>query len=114
LSVVASDDVDFTSTTTDPSVSEQDQAVDDKPGASPKIVTPNIPRGVQLLRRQPNPSMTGEGQQSSPTRLEATSLHTSTKETVDPALLEAFANPMNRQYLLQLEASLNNFLSQSR
>jgi hypothetical protein len=28
--------------------------------------------------------------------------------------LEAFANPMNRQYLLQLEGSLNNFVTQSR
>jgi hypothetical protein len=81
---------------------------------------------VQLLRRQPNvssPSLpsshqvtartAGDARQASHVKTDSTP-HTPMKETVDPSLLEAFANPMNRQYLLQLEASLNNFVSQSR
>ena len=123
MSVTASDDVDVTSTSaaTDASVTEQDQNIDDKPITSPKRSSSNSSRGpVQLLRRQQQQSnssqsprqvsTTGDAQHPGPTRVEATSM----KETVDPALLEAFANPMNRQYLLQLESSLNTFVSQSR
>lgn len=139
MSVTASDDVDVasTSTTTDPSVTEQDQSMDDKPLTSLKnVVSPsvsaNTSRGpVQLLRRQQNPSSPtgtspqtsrqatpvttgGDVRQSSPTRVDSGTVHTPTKETIDPSLLEAFTNPMNRQYLLQLEGSLNNFVTQSR
>ena len=143
MSVSASDDVDVTSTstTTDPSVTEQDQSMDDKPITSLKNVasasstattsSANTSRGpVQLLRRQQNTSSpTGmspqtsrqatpvvgvDGRQPSPTRVESGTVHPSMKETIDPSLLEAFANPMNRQYLLQLEGSLNNFVTQSR
>jgi hypothetical protein len=126
VSVTASDDIDTRSTTaTDPSVTEQDQnAVDEKTSSSPKNVSPTTSRGpVQLLRRQltmPNtptqsPSRqatptSGDGRQPSPTRIE----QTSPKESIDPSILEAFANPMNRQYLLQLEGSLNNFVTQTR
>jgi len=144
VSVTASDDVDVTSTstTTDPSVTEQDQSMDDKPitslknvvSSSSSPVSANTSRGpVQLLRRQQNPSSptgtspqlsrqatpvssgSGDARQASPTRVDSTTvLQTPTKETIDPSLLEAFANPMNRQYLLQLEGSLNNFVTQSR
>ena len=143
MSVTASDDVDVTSTstTTDPSVTEQDQSMDDKPITSLKNVvsasstatssSANTSRGpVQLLRRQQNtssptgmspqtsrqatPVAGGDGRQPSPTRVESGTVHPSMKETIDPSLLEAFANPMNRQYLLQLEGSLNNFVTQSR
>ena len=141
MSVTASDDVDVTSTstTTDPSVSEQDQSMDDKQITSLKNVissastasSANASRGpVQLLRRQQNassptgmspqtsrqatPVVGGDGRQPSPTRVESGAVQTSMKETIDPSLLEAFANPMNRQYLLQLEGSLNNFVTQSR
>jgi hypothetical protein len=138
VSVTASDDVDVTSTstTTDPSVTEQDQSMDDKPITSLRNVvsassTANTSRGpVQLLRRQQNtssptgmtpqtsrqatPVVGGDGRQPSPTRIESGTVHPSMKETIDPSLLEAFANPMNRQYLLQLEGSLNNFVTQSR
>ena len=124
MSVTASDDVDVASTSaaTDPSVTEQDQNIDDKPITSPKRSSSNSSRGpVQLLRRQQQQqsnssqsprqiSTTGDAQHLSPTRVDSTSM----KETVDPSLLEAFANPMNRQYLLQLESSLNTFVSQSR
>lgn len=130
MSVTASDDVDA-STTTDPSVTEQDPNIEDKSVTSPKLSSSTASRGpVQLLRRQQyhqqspsNSSSTPSRQQGmtnsgdmttrlpSPTRID---MHTSMKETVDPALLEAFANPMNRQYLLQLEANLNNFVTQSR
>ena len=131
MSVTASDDVDVSSST-DPSVNEQDQNIEDKPVTSPKIPSPNASKGpVQLLRRQQlhqqqqqqqqqspsnssrqqSPSMTMTGDTTSPPRND---IHTPVKETVDPSLLEAFANPMNRQYLLQLEGSLNNFVSQSR
>ena len=122
MSVTASDDVDITSTSTatDPSVTEQDQNMDDKPITSPKRSSSNSSRGpVQLLRRQQQSnssqsprqaSTTGDTRYPSPTRVGSASM----KETVDPSLLEAFANPMNRQYLLQLESSLNTFVSQSR
>jgi hypothetical protein len=122
VSVTASDDVDVASTSaaTDPSVTEQDQNIDDKPITSPKRSSSNSSRGpVQLLRRQQQSnssqsprqvSSTGDAQHPNPARVDSTSM----KETVDPSLLEAFANPMNRQYLLQLESSLNTFVSQSR
>lgn len=123
MSVTASDDVDVTSlsTATDPSITEQDQNIDDKPITSPKRSSSNSSRGpVQLLRRQQQQSNStqsprqistaGDARHPSPTRVDSTSM----KETVDPSLLEAFANPMNRQYLLQLESSLNTFVSQSR
>src|SRR5215471_14803547 len=115
MSVAASDDVDInsTSTATDPSVTDQDQNIDDKPVTSPKHSSSNSSRGpVQLLRRQQQSnssqsprqaSTTGDTRYPSPTRVDSASM----KETVDPSLLEAFANPMNRQYLLQLESSLN-------
>jgi hypothetical protein len=137
VSVTASDDVEInsTSTTTDPSVTEQDlNNVDDKQMTmSPRSTASRPP--VQLLRRQlnhpssatsstpPPPSQsvrqtstsmtTSDTLQPSSARVDSTT-HTSVKETVDPSLLEAFANPMNRQYLLQLEGSLNNFITQTR
>ena len=122
MSITASDDVDITSisTATDPSITEQDQNIDDKPMTSPKRSPSNSSRGpVQLLRRQQQSnssqsprqvSTTGDTRYPSPTHVDFASV----KETVDPSLLEAFANPMNRQYLLQLESSLNTFVSQSK
>lgn len=126
MSITASDDIDARSTTaTDPS--EQDQSVaDEKTSLSPKNVSPTVSRGpVQLLRRQltsntssqstsrqSTPTL-GDTQQPSPTRVENTTQAT-VKDSIDPSLLEAFANPMNRQYLLQLEGSLNNFVTQTR
>jgi hypothetical protein len=130
VSVAASDDVDA-STTTDPSVTEQDSNIEDKSTTSPKLPSATASKGpVQLLRRlqhqqqsPSNSSSTPSRQQGmtnsvdmtarlpSPTRID---MHAPVKETVDPSLLEAFANPMNRQYLLQLEANLNNFVTQSR
>jgi hypothetical protein len=128
ISVTTSDDVDVTSasTTTDLSITEPDSSIDDKSTTSSKNVSPTASRGpVLLLRRQPNPSpttsqssrqatpVTGDVRQPSPVRID-TAVHTPVKETIDPSLSEAFANPMNRQYLLQLEASLNSFVTQSR
>lgn len=123
MSVAASDDVDVTSTSTATDPSEQDQNTDDKSAPSPRVPSPNASRGpVLLLRRQPatpaTPSFrqvtsTPDVRQPSPARVE-NAMHTLVKETVDPSLLEAFANPMNRQYLLQLEGSLNSFVTQSR
>src|SRR5271170_970479 len=115
--------------------------MDDKPITSLKNVvsasstatssSANTSRGpVQLLRRQQNtssptgmspqtsrqatPIVGADGRKPSPTRVESGTVPPSMKETIDPSLLEAFANPMNRQYLLQLEGSLNNFVTQSR
>jgi R3H domain len=123
VSVAASDDVDVTSTSTATDPSEQDHNTDDKSAPSPRVPSPNASRGpVLLLRRQPvTPATTSSRQvaptpdirQPSPSRLE-NAMHTPVKEAVDPSLLEAFANPMNRQYLLQLEGSLNSFVTQSR
>lgn len=138
MSVTASDDIEInsTSTTTDPSLTEHDlNNVDDKQMILPARSTASRPP-VQLLRRQPNnPSSITSGTppppppqsfrqtgismtasdngQPNPARVESAG-HISVKETVDPALLEAFVNPMNRQYLLQLEESLYNFITQSR
>ena len=129
MSVTASDDVDA-STTTDPSVTEQDQNVDDNKPSSPKIPSPNMSssRGpVQLLRRQQQ-QQSGSSS-NSPSRQDMTTPRDTTripspttvdmnspmtKDTIDSSLLEAFANPMNRQYLLQLEAKLNDFVTQSK
>ena len=129
MSVTASDDAEATSTsaTTDPSVTEQEQpSIDEKPASSPQnMSSPTASRTpVQLLRRQPNtapsPQMSrqatptaGDIRRPSPTRTESAA-HASVKESVDPSLVEAFANPMNRQYLLQLEARLNEFVTQSK
>jgi hypothetical protein len=119
VSVATSDDVHVTapSTATDPSVADN---TEEKQPVSPHNPS-NASRGPMfLLRRQPtaqtpSPRQTTPTldiqQQPSPTRVEP---HPPVKETVDPSLLEAFANPMNRQYLLQLEASLNSFVAQSR
>ena len=130
MSVTASDDVDVdirsTSTATDPSVTEPEQSIEEKTSSSvssSKTISPTVSKGpVLLLRRQPatvtqtaKPSTlsTGDSRQSTPTRGDSGTA-TPSKETVDPSLLEAFANPMNRQYLLQLEETLNNFIAQSR
>lgn len=127
MSVTASDDIDARSTTaTDPSEQGQSMA-DEKTSFPPRNVSPTVSRGpVQLLRRQLTTSSTssqpssrqatptsGDIQQPSPTRVENI-IQTPVKDSIDPSLLEAFANPMNRQYLLQLEGSLNNFVTQTR
>jgi len=157
-SVIASDDVDVTSTST-PSITEQDpptpledpklspsspppqQQLQQQPPGSPSTPVKS-PSGavlgsagttVQLLRRKPDskqqsinsspttPTTTANNNVRVPspiTRLEGGSTTGQNpvmiRETVDPSLLEAYAHPINRQYLLQLEASLNNFVSQAR
>ena len=64
--------------------------------------TPSTPKQSSPVNEAPNPSRNESG------------TATPNKESVDPSLLEAFANPMNRQYLLQLEETLNTFVTQSR
>lgn len=133
MSVTASDDVDITSTSTT-SIPEQDPSLvltdetKSVPASSFKPASQTNAKGpVTLLRRQPTttsstpqssrqatPSIAGDITQPSTPSSRADAAQNAGKEMVDPALLEAFANPMNRQYLLQLEASLNNFVSQAR
>ena len=121
LSVTASDDIEIdgrsTSTATDSSITEQEQSIQDK---STKPVSPTVSKGpVMLLRRQQSNTPSTPKQSSpvnevpNPSRNESGTA-TPNKESVDPSLLEAFANPMNRQYLLQLEETLNTFVTQSR
>ena len=135
MSVTASDDVDITSTSTT-SMPEPDLSLpleDSKSlPSSTKTVSPTSAKGpVTLLRRQlpagttlstphysrqATPGISGDATQPSTpsSKADVGPPASASKEMVDPALLEAFANPMNRQYLLQLEASLNNFVSQAR
>ena len=160
-SVIASEDVDLTSTST-ASITEQDPPTPlEDPKASPsspqqqlqqqppisqtspaKSSSGAVPGGgggttVQLLRRKPDSKQqTSNSSPTTPTTTTTTTTNNNirvpspiarleggsstgqspimTKETVDPSLLEAYAHPINRQYLLQLEASLNNFVSQAR
>jgi hypothetical protein len=128
VSISASDDVDIdtrsTSTATDPSMTEHEQSLDEKSAlVNSKPVSPTQSKGpVLLLRRQPNsgPStpkqqtVTSDARQTSSSSRNDSGTATPVKESVDPSLLEAFANPMNRQYLLQLEETLNNFVTHAR
>lgn len=143
-SVIASDEVDITSTST-ASITEQEPSSEDQkltlpsqqlqpqpPSSLASQATPSkspsgtVPGGgtLQLLRRkqdlkQPatsSPTAPNNRMPSPIARVDGNTADQSpvTKESVDPSLLEAFAHPINRQYLLQLEASLNNFVSLAR
>jgi hypothetical protein len=86
--------------------------------ASPTTMSPQMSRQATPATpadgaRQPSPTRIVIGGEGSATT--ATGAQTPVRgDAIDPSLLEAFANPMNRQYLLQLEGSLNNFVTQSR